>query len=286
MSDATGSGTAAPNPRDKGKRPPRPQAVLEVIGKQRITPNLLRVIVGGDQVSVLNDNDSTDKYLKLLLPQPGSGLQPPYDMEGLRETSPETLPSRRTYTVRSWDREKQLLALDFVLHGEGTIDGIAAAWADAVLPGDVVAANGAGGGYAPDPETGFHVLIGDHSALPAIASALEAMEPAARGIALVQLDHAEDQQDLDHPEGVELRWLIGDREQLVTETEGLDLPADGLQVFAHGERGIIKRIRRNLVKERGIDRSLISISAYWAAGRVEDQFQAEKREPVGRIDED
>jgi NADPH-dependent ferric siderophore reductase len=286
MTHATGTGSSAPSTKDRPARPPRPQAVLEVVGKQRITANLLRVLLGGEQISVLNDNDSTDKYVKLLLPQPGSGLQPPYDMDGLRESAPEQLPSRRTYTVRSWDREKGIIALDFVIHGEGQIDGIAAAWADGVLPGDVVAAHGAGGGYAPDPEADFHLLIGDHSALPAIASALEAMEPDARGRALIQLDHAEDRQDLQVPEGVEVSWLIGDREQLLEQTRALDLPEGDVQVFAHGERGIIKQIRRELVKERGLPKNRISISAYWAAGRIEDQFQAEKRESVGRIDED
>lgn len=57
-------------------------------------------------------------------------------------------------------------------------------------------------------------------------------------------------------------------------------------MFCHVERGITKQLRRLLVKDAGIPRDRISISAYWALGRIEDQFQAEKREAVGRIDED
>ncbi|WP_306769929.1 hypothetical protein [Microbacterium karelineae] len=34
---------------------------------------------------------------------------------------------------------------------------------------------------------------------------------------------------------------------------------------------------------RSIDRARLWLSAYWAAGRAEDTFQAEKREPVGQI---
>ena len=41
----------------------------------------------------------------------------------------------------------------------------------------------------------------------------------------------------------------------------------------------------NVLKDRGVPREAISISAYWALGRVEDQFQAEKREAIGKIDE-
>ena len=58
---------------------------------------------------------------------------------------------------------------------------------------------------------------------------------------------------------------------------------DGVQVFAHGERESIKEVRR-VLKQRGVPREAISISGYWARGRTEDAFQAEKRTPVGQID--
>lgn len=275
--------TTSDAPRPKA---PRPQVVLEVIEKQRITPTMLRVILGGEQFEKLNRNDFTDKYVKLLLPDPASDLVPPYDLEQLRAEDPASLPAKRTYTVRRWMEAKQQIALDFVLHGQGGADGIAAAWADSAVPGDAVALHGAGGGYAPDPDAGFHLLLGDQSALPAISAALEAMAEGAEGLALIQIEHAEDRQVLAHPDGVEVRWLIGEPEDLHAALLDLELPGGDVQVFAHGERGVIKDIRRNLVRERAIPKDRISISAYWARGRIEDQFQAEKREPIGRIDED
>ena len=79
--------------------------------------------------------------------------------------------------------------------------------------------------------------------------------------------------------------MLGAREQLLDEVAALDLSDhEGLDVFCHVERGITKQLRRLLVKEAGIPREQISISAYWALGRIEDQFQAEKREPIGAID--
>ena len=41
---------------------------------------------------------------------------------------------------------------------------------------------------------------------------------------------------------------------------------------------------RKILKDREVPRESLSISAYWAQGRAEDQFQAEKREPIGQID--
>ncbi|WP_394214285.1 siderophore-interacting protein [Brachybacterium vulturis] len=268
------------------QRPAKQQAVLEVLGKTRISPRLLRLTLGGDGYSTLHRNESADAYVKLLLPDPASGLHPPFDMEALREHSPALLPTRRTYTVRHWDDENQRLDIDVVLHGDGEDSGIAARWADEAQPGDLIALNGAGGGYSPLPQTRRHLLIGDHAALPAIAAALESMQADASGLVLIHLEDEEDRLELDRPAGVEVRWVIGPREALVPAVRALDLAEpEGLQVFCHVERGTTKQLRQVLVKDAGIPRPQISISAYWALGRIEDQFQAEKREPIGRIDD-
>ena len=264
----------------------RTQAVLEVRGKTRLSPRLLRLTLGGEGYTALNRNTHTDAYVKLLLADPASGLTPPYDLDSLREQSPELLPVRRTYTVRSWDDEAQEIQLDVVLHGAGEESGVADRWADAAQPGDIIAMSGAGGAYSPEPETRRHLLLGDHAALPAIAAALEAMGPDATGHALIQLDDKADMLHLEHPAGVEVEWVIGPREQLLERARALDLSDhEGLQVFCHLERGLTKQLRALLVKEAGIPREQISISAYWALGRIEDQFQAEKRESIGKIDE-
>ncbi|WP_425426203.1 siderophore-interacting protein [Brachybacterium massiliense] len=267
-------------------RPKRNQAVLEVLGKTRVSPRLLRLTLGGEGYEALNRNRNSDAYVKFLIADPASGLQPPYDMDALREHSPELMPARRTYTVRRWDDEKRRIEVDVVLHGDGEDSGIAARWADEAQPGDLLAMSGAGGGYTPAPETRRHLMLGDHAALPAIAAGLEAMDEDAQGTVLIQLDHDEDRLELEHPAGVEVRWLIGERELLLEAVDQLDLEDhEGLQIFCHVERGITKQLRAKLVKEAGIPREQISISAYWALGRIEDQFQAEKREPIGRIDD-
>ena len=267
-------------------RPKRNQAVLEVLGKTRVSPRLLRLTLGGEGYEALNRNRNSDAYVKFLIADPASGLQPPYDMDALREHSPELMPARRTYTVRRWDDEKRRIEVDVVLHGDGEDSGIAARWADEAQPGDLLAMSGAGGGYTPAPETRRHLMLGDHAALPAIAAGLEAMDEDAQGTVLIQLDHDEDRLELEHPAGVEVRWLIGERELLLEAVDQLNLEDhEGLQIFCHVERGITKQLRAKLVKQAGIPREQISISAYWALGRIEDQFQAEKRDPIGRIDD-
>ncbi len=266
------------------------QAVMTVQEKRRLTPGLVRLVLGGPGFSTIRDNSHTDSYVKLLLPEPGSGLLPPYDLDAIRRDSPELLPMKRTYTVRRWDRDRGEIWIDVVIHNEPGHTGIASDWADSALPGDDIAVMGAGGGYSPNPSARFHLLVGDLATAPAIAASLEAMPDDARGAALIQVEHAENRLlDLRHPEGVPVSWIVGDQDDLVDAVTKLSIEdsivADrGVQVFCHAERGLTKRLRHHLVAERGIDRADISISAYWAQGRIEDEFQAEKKEPIGRID--
>lgn len=255
------------------------QAVLTVQTVEQVSPDLIRVTAGGDGYADFTDNVYTDKYVKIMFADPAHGLTPPYDLTRLREERPGMLPTRRTYTVRAADPVERRLVIDFVVHGD---EGVAGPWARGAQPGDTLVVSGAGGGYRPDAATPWHLLIGDHTALPAISSAVEAMEAGAVGHILLSVADPADRLLPDVPAGVTLHWTENDDELLSVLAA---LPwADGHPgVFAHGERGTIKEVRA-LLKQRAVPRESLSISAYWARGRAEDQFQAEKREPIGQIE--
>ncbi len=103
------------------------------------------------------------------------------------------------------------------------------------------------------------------------------------------MDSAADIQAIAAPAGVELRWLqrdgvpAGAAELLVSAVRDAAWPEGRVQVFAHGERGSMKSLRDVLFTERGLERGQVSLSGYWAQGRVEDDFQAEKKLPIGKI---
>ncbi|KZX22087.1 Vibriobactin utilization protein ViuB [Rathayibacter tanaceti] len=264
--------------------------MLTVLRTERLTAHLVRVHLGGEGFGAfLADADpgrlaATDRYVKLLLAPRGSTLEPPFDLDALRSSVPaEQLPVRRTYTVRSLDHEEQSAAIDFVVHGD---EGVAGPWALAARPGDRVALSAPGGAWSPRVEAA-HLLLGDDSALPAIASALEAMPEQARGLALIEVHGAEDELVLAAPDGVEVRWLhrggLEAGHALVAAVRAEPRPEGELEVFAHGERTAMKQLRALLQDEWGVERRALSLSAYWALGRAEDRFQAEKREPVGAI---
>lgn len=260
-------------------RPARPQAVLHVLSVDRLSPNLVRIVAGGEGFDAFSDNTATDKYAKILFADPAHGLTPPYDLDRLRAEEPEKLPTRRTYTIRAVDSTARTVTIDFVVHAA---EGVAAVWAAGAEIGDALVLVGASGAYRPADDAPWHLLVGDHSALPAVSSAVEALPATSRGYVLLSVADPADRILPEAPEGVEVRWFDDDA-LLLSALDGLDWPVGTPQVFAHGERGTIKRVRA-LLREREIPRESLSISAYWALGRVEDQFQAEKREPIGQID--
>lgn len=246
-------------------RTPRPLVELAVVDTWRLSPSLVRVRLGGEGFAAFEDRPETDKYVKL------------------RFADADGTPVTRTYTIRRVDREGATLDVDFVVHGD---EGLAGPWAAAARPGDRIAFMGPGGGYRPDEAAAWYLFAGDLSALPAIAAALEALPDEASGVVLVHADAAEDVIELEALAGIEVRWIVDpghDTERLADTVRSLAWADGRVDVFAHGEREAMKALRRALFDERGLERGQVSLSGYWARGRTEDRFQAEKREPVGQI---
>ncbi|MBO1902819.1 siderophore-interacting protein [Leucobacter weissii] len=249
------------------RRTPRPSIELEVLETEWLNPHLVRVGLGGDGFSRFEDRPETDKYVKLLF----------------AASDPEPRQVTRTYTIRRVVPAEQRLEIDFVVHGD---EGLAGPWAAAARAGDRIALMGPGGGYAPRPDAEWHLFAGDLSAVPAIAASLEALPDDASGVVLIEIDAADAPVPLTAPRGVEVRWILDpahDPQRLAEEVRSLDWPSGEIQVFAHGEREAMKALRRILFTERELERGQVSLSGYWARGRTEDRFQAEKRESIGKI---
>ncbi|MGW7198106.1 siderophore-interacting protein [Streptomyces chryseus] len=265
------------------ERPARtsPQArEAEVVRTERITPHMVRVVLGGEGLAGFAADEFTDHYIKVLFPPAGVTYPEPFDLARIREEFPAgQWPVTRTYTVRAWDAVQRELTVDFVVHGDA---GLAGPWAARVRPGERVRFLGPGGGYAPDPAAGWHLLVGDESALPAIAAALERMPQGAVVHAFVEVAGPEEEQKIVTPDGVAVTWLHrGDRpvgEALIAAVRGLDFPAGDVHAFVHGEAGFVKDLRRHLRVDRQIARERLSVSGYWRLGQDDDAWRAVKRE--------
>ncbi|MFE0776343.1 siderophore-interacting protein [Streptomyces sp. NPDC058861] len=251
-----------------------------VVHTERITPHMVRLVLGGPGLDGFDVGEYTDHYVKLLFAPDGVAYPEPFDMERIREEFPrEQWPTTRTYTVRAWDPERRELTIDFVVHGD---EGLAGPWAARAEAGDTVRFLGPGGGYAPDEAADWHLLAGDESALPAIAAALERLPAGARAHTFVEIADAAEEQKLETAAGVDVTWLHrGDRpvgEALVEAVRALEFPAGDVHAFVHGEAGFVKELRRHLRLEREVPRERLSISGYWRLGKSDEAWRAIKRE--------
>ncbi|MFV0130744.1 siderophore-interacting protein [Streptomyces sp. HMX112] len=251
-----------------------------VVRTEQLTPHMVRVVLGGAGLAGFAADEFTDHYVKLLFPAPGVSYPEPFDMARIRAEFPrDQWPATRTYTVRAWEPARRELTVDFVVHGD---QGLAGPWAARAQVGETVRFLGPGGGYAPDPAADWHLLVGDESALPAIAATLERLPEDAVARAFVEVEGAEEEQTIAAPAGVEVHWLhragrpVG--EALLAAVRELDFPAGEMQAFVHGEAGFVKELRRHLRLERQVPRERLSISGYWRLGQSDEAWRAVKRE--------
>ncbi|MEU4781087.1 siderophore-interacting protein [Micromonospora sp. NPDC023633] len=249
-----------------------------VLRTERPTPHLVRLVLGGEELTGLPVGEFTDHYIKIVFPAPGTAYPIPADLNTIRRDLPrEQWPRLRAYTVRAWDASTGELTVDIVHHGDV---GLGGPWAAALRPGDPVHFVGPGGAYAPSPDADWHLLVGDESALPAIAAALERLPAGAPATVFVEVADPADEQPLASPGAVRLTWLHrGDRpvgEALVAAVRALEFPPGDVQAFVHGEATFVKELRRLLRVERGVSRELLSISGYWRRGLDDEGWRASK----------
>ncbi|GAA4106717.1 siderophore-interacting protein [Enteractinococcus coprophilus] len=198
------------------------------------------------------------------------------------------------------------LTVDFVLHGIADGEtGPAAAWAANATAGDELLLVAPHQGQAPSGIE-FHpggaqdiILLGDESAAPAIARILEDLNEhgtSANVCAYIEVPSAQDQlpidtaiqvqwlcrnnENLGEPLAKALGWHIqevqDDQDELLWETpvfsasgeEVAENPAPhtGTYYWIAGESGVIKKLRRFLVNDVGVERSQVAFMGYWRHG--------------------
>ncbi|MFN3867307.1 MAG: siderophore-interacting protein [Demequina sp.] len=243
---------------------PRPVRTVEVVRTERLSPSMVRVVVGGPDLAELPPLEFTDHYVKLQFGE-----------------------AKRTYTIRSLDPVGLEMAIDFVIHGD---EGLAGPWAARAEPGDELRFVGPGGGWSPRPGADAHVLVGDEAALPAIAAALEAMPAEADVRVFLEVASAADRQALPVTDRTEVTWVhrdelgMGYGEALTYAVQSAPWPEGDVEAFVHGNADMIKPLRRYLFHELGVPKERVSISGYWRTGMNEDGWQSSKREFVAQME--
>ena len=283
--------TTPTGPQTRRRRQAR---TAEVLHTTWLTPAMIRLGLGGEGLAGFDAGEFTDHYVKLIFPPPGAPYGLPVDPAAVEDEHPRELwPVTRAYTVRAWDSAAGVLTVDLVRHGD---DGIAPAWAAAARPGDRISLFGPGGAYAPAHDADWHLLVGDESALPAIAATVEALPAAASAVVIVEVAGPEEEQPVVTPADVELTWIHrgaatgapgGHRnDPLLAAVRAATERGGDVDAFVHGEADMVRAVRRHLRVERGVPRGRLSASGYWRRGRTDEGWRQEKKEWNAAVEAD
>jgi NADPH-dependent ferric siderophore reductase len=260
----------------------------EVRRTEWVTPDMVRVVLGGGDLDRFRMVEATDAYVNLAFAPSGASYGGAFDTAEVKDTRPrEEWPARRRFTVRRWDEAARELSLDFVVHGD---EGVAGRWASRAVPGDVLVFDGPSGGYRPDETADWHLMVGDESALPAIAASVEALPPGVLAVVRLVCDGPVHEVALRGEGAVDVRWLhrrhepTVDSALMLAAVEELTFPRGRVHAFVHGEADEIRAVRRHLLQDRGLERRDMSCSPYWRRSMTDEAWREVKRDFVASME--
>jgi len=231
-----------------------------------ITPHLIRVTLSGEQLHGFN-SASFDDHMKVFFPAEGAEtpVLPTMGPEGPVIVPGAARPIARDFTPRRFDPRTGELDIEFVLHEAGP----ATMWAAQARVGQTLGIGGPRGSMIIPAAFDWHLLVGDDTALPAIARRLEDLPSTARALVLVEVADASAHVDFESRATVQTTWVhrTGADESLLSALRKLPaFPAGEGYAWAAAEAGSVRELRAHLVGERGMPKSRIRAAAYWKRG--------------------
>jgi NADPH-dependent ferric siderophore reductase len=226
---------------------------LEVKQVDKVAAHMIRVALGGD----LDGFTSLgfDDHVKLFFPDESIGPG----------AEPQTI--ARDYTPRLYDAKRNVLEIDFAIHDAGP----ATRWAEQASVGDALTIGGPRGSFIIPTNYDWHLLIGDETALPAIARRLTELPAGTRVAAVLEVADPSARMNFDTEAELHAVWRYRSESpyrgaallQAVRETY---LPEGEGYVWAAGESATMRAVRYHLCTERGVDKSRIRAASYWKQG--------------------
>ena len=207
----------------------------QVLRREQLSPHLVRLTLGGPGLAGFQSTGISDEWVGLVVP-------------GQFQS--------RYYTVRSWTGGE--LVLDVVVHDIGLVTE----WARRDVVGDSVTITEAKGSFAMPGRCAWLMLVGDLTAMPAMARITESVSGVPVRI------WAEVPDDLAGylPGGAEVSWLEqpGDgQSNLADVVESIDWPAGDGYFWMAGESAQMRAIRKYLMRDRVLPGTAYDVMGYW-----------------------
>lgn len=246
---------------------------MRVVRWQDVTPHMRRITLTGRSLDYL---DSPSMHVRLLFPTEQAQEWPYTGADGRLAWRPGQHPMiSRVYTIRNVRADIEEVDIDFVLHGD---EGVASGWAAHVGIGQAIGLAGPIGRRIPEAD--WYLLAGDETALSPMARIIEQLPGHAQGIAVIEIDGPDEEQTIDGPPGLTIRWVhrnggtAGQSSLLQEAALSVAIPANAnIFCWLGAERASFVRIRDHWLDRCKIDKSQTLAVAYWRYGS--EQFKAE-----------
>ncbi|MBW9116965.1 DUF2218 domain-containing protein [Rhizobium cauense] len=237
-----------------------------VLRCEDVTPNMRRVVFHCAELAPFIGGDM---HVRLLVPPKGRApIWPGVRPDG-RVAWPEGDDELlvRVYTIRAFDVDRGEVSIDFLQHPAPGVKTPGADFARDAQPGQRVALLGPGGGSLPIAQS--ILLVGDETALPAIAR-IAAEVPAGTNLqAIIEVLDGAEEQFLFSEGSISVRWLhrrsypVGASAVLADEAKKAiaGLNEDTFIWFA-GEKAEVRSVRAFL-KDRRHDKKNMYVAWYW-----------------------
>jgi NADPH-dependent ferric siderophore reductase len=207
----------------------------QVLRREQLSPHLVRLTLGGPGLAGFESTGILDEWVGLVVP-------------GQFQS--------RYYTVRSWGGDE--LVLDVVVHDVGLVTE----WVRRDVVGDSVTITEPKGSFAMPPASSWAMLVGDLTAMPAMARIAESVTAVPVRI------WAEVPDDLTGylPGHADVTWLrtpAADQSRLAEVVDGIEWPDGDGYFWMAGESAQMRAIRKHLMRERGLPGTAYDVMGYW-----------------------
>lgn len=229
-----------------------------------LTPRMRRIVVAGAELDGFT-SPGFDDHVKLFFPDAAGRLPAPVVGADRLEFPEGPPPAGRDFTPRHFDAARRELTLDMGVHG----DGPAARWAATAAPGTPLGIAGPRGSTIVRDGLAWNLLVGDETAVPAIARRFEEAPPGLSIVALIEVEDAAEELPLPSSARVDVRWIHRGGATSIDEVlAAVQLPAGEGFAWVAGERDLARRIRRHFIEVMGLPPGHVKASAYWRRGET------------------
>lgn len=222
--------------------------LAEVRQSSRLTPNMIRLVLGGPDLAAYASSGRADERLVVVFPNGGGA-------------GDEVM---RSYTVRRFDPARAELTMDVVAHA----GGVASTWAETARPGDQVYLSDARGWYAPPERCPWQLLVADMTGLPALGRIVEELDAGVRAHVIVEVMAAEDIQELSSRAEVSYDWRVGRGNGMAPSAlpdavQAFDPPTGPGYLWFAAEAEPARAVRRHVRRVWHWPHAQFTILGYW-----------------------